>query len=160
MSKPIDWPRTPAVVKIQRGTRSPAVVDPLDRALGAEVLSVYKEKKPRICLLCRGIESLPINKRVYFFGAHSGLSKHLKQKLESGLKKTELPRPQLLQLPARVTTAVQYSWGHSYERPLTAIRTSWKTLSNQLHNRMMDISSCPHRSSPNSPSIALQRHPH
>lgn len=54
--------------------------DPLKKELDAAMLSVYKDKRPRICFLCLGNEQLPMDRRVYSFKAPGDLSKHFRRK--------------------------------------------------------------------------------
>lgn len=59
--------------------------DPLKKELNMAMLSVYKEKRPKICFLCLGNENLPIDKRVYSFRTSGDLSKHFRRKHLSNL---------------------------------------------------------------------------
>ncbi|KAF2177817.1 hypothetical protein K469DRAFT_742362 [Zopfia rhizophila CBS 207.26] len=53
-----------------------AQVDPAEVALKAAKVSVYKEKRLRICFICLGNKKLPVEQRVYSFSSPSDLSKH------------------------------------------------------------------------------------
>ncbi|KAH7115333.1 hypothetical protein B0J11DRAFT_594677, partial [Dendryphion nanum] len=54
--------------------------DPTAVALEAAKVSVYKEKRPKVCFVCLGDESLPIECRLYSFSASTDLSKHFKRR--------------------------------------------------------------------------------
>ncbi|KAJ6199964.1 C2H2 finger domain protein [Bipolaris maydis] len=43
-------------------------------------VSVYKEKRPRVCFLCLGNEGLPLAQRIYAFSTPGDLSKHFSRK--------------------------------------------------------------------------------
>ncbi|KAJ5028917.1 hypothetical protein PSV08DRAFT_369849 [Bipolaris maydis] len=43
-------------------------------------VSVYKEKRPRVCFLCLGNEGLPLAQRIYAFSTPGDLSKHFGRK--------------------------------------------------------------------------------
>jgi hypothetical protein len=57
---------------------SPEAIDPLNAALEAAKVSVYKEKRPTICFMCLGNEKAPIKDRTYSFSTSGDLSKHFK----------------------------------------------------------------------------------
>jgi len=59
-----------------------------DEALKAAMLSVYTEKRPKICFLCLG-EDLPLKVRLYSFSSPSDLSKHFKRKHLKHVKEGE-----------------------------------------------------------------------
>jgi Protein of unknown function (DUF3435) len=72
----------------KKDTQAPPVAaDPVNEELNKAMLSVYKEKRPTICFLCLGRETLPINKRVYSFSTPGDLSKHFKRKHLLRIKK-------------------------------------------------------------------------
>jgi len=51
-----------------------------EEALEAAKVSVYKEKRPKICFLCLGNEGLPLEQRIHPFGSPSDLTKHFNRK--------------------------------------------------------------------------------
>lgn len=59
-----------------------------EEALEAAKISVFKEKRPKICFLCLGNEGLPLAQRIHPFSTPGDLSKHLGRKhlkhIESG----------------------------------------------------------------------------
>jgi len=71
--------------KTEEGAQPLVAEDPLKKELDLAMLSVYKEKRPKICFLCLGNEHLPIDKRVYSFKTPGDLSKHFKRKHLSNL---------------------------------------------------------------------------
>ncbi|KAH7111279.1 hypothetical protein B0J11DRAFT_193650 [Dendryphion nanum] len=52
---------------------------PIAVVLEAAKVAVYKEKRPTICFVCLGDESLPMERRLYSFSSPTDLSKHLKR---------------------------------------------------------------------------------
>jgi len=71
--------------KTEEGAQPLVAEDPLKKELDLAMLSVYREKRPKICFLCLGNEHLPIYKRVYSFKTPGDLSKHFKRKHLSNL---------------------------------------------------------------------------
>jgi hypothetical protein len=72
---------------IQTGERSrnaaPPVKSQLEyekEAVEAAKVSVFKEKRPRVCFLCLGNEKLPLAQRIHSFSTPDNLSKHLGRK--------------------------------------------------------------------------------
>jgi hypothetical protein len=51
-----------------------------EEALEAAKVSVFKEKRPKVCFLCLGNEGLPLVQRIYPFGTPGDLSKHFGRK--------------------------------------------------------------------------------
>jgi hypothetical protein len=62
-----------------------------EQALRAAMLSVFKEKRPLICFVCLGRESLEFEKRVYEFASPGDLTKHFKRKHLSKIKEGDIP---------------------------------------------------------------------
>lgn len=60
--------------------------DPLEQALEAAMVSVYREKRPKVCFLCLGNQELPVKDRIYSFYTPGDLSKHFKRKHLGALK--------------------------------------------------------------------------
>jgi hypothetical protein len=56
------------------------------QALSAAMLSVFTEKRPTICFLCLGEQSLPFEKRTKSFASPEDLTKHFKRKHLSNIK--------------------------------------------------------------------------
>ncbi|KAJ5066003.1 C2H2 finger domain protein [Bipolaris maydis] len=72
---------------IRKGDRSrnaalPAKSQPgyEEEAVELAKVSVYKEKRPRVCFLCLGNEGLPLAQRIYAFSTPGDLSKHFGRK--------------------------------------------------------------------------------
>ena len=72
---------------IRKGGRSRNAALPAKSQLGYEEeplelakVSVYKEKRPRVCFLCLGNEGLPLAQRIYAFSTPGDLSKHFGRK--------------------------------------------------------------------------------
>ena len=63
------------VIKQEEDTKSPQ-----ERALEAAMLSVYTEKRPKICFLCLGNEGAPFDKRIHSFSTPGDLSRHFRRK--------------------------------------------------------------------------------
>jgi hypothetical protein len=65
-----------------KNAASPAkgCLEPGKQALEYAKVSVYKEKRPKICFLCLGNEELPLAQRIYSFGTPGDLSKHFGRK--------------------------------------------------------------------------------
>lgn len=57
-----------------------AVVNPLQVALEAAKVSVYRDKRSTICFVCLGKENSPIKERIYSFHTLEDLSKHFKKR--------------------------------------------------------------------------------
>ena len=72
--------RVQRVASVAKPTQSASTANPLDAALEAAKVSVYKEKRPTICFMCLGNEKSPIEKRIYSFHTSGDLSKHFKQR--------------------------------------------------------------------------------
>ncbi|EMD66386.1 hypothetical protein COCSADRAFT_85560, partial [Bipolaris sorokiniana ND90Pr] len=51
-----------------------------EEAVELAKVSVYKEKRPRVCFLCLGNEGLPLAQRIYAFSTPGDLSKHFGRK--------------------------------------------------------------------------------
>ncbi|KAF2175019.1 hypothetical protein K469DRAFT_768193 [Zopfia rhizophila CBS 207.26] len=64
-------------------------LDPDEEALEAAKVSVYKEKRPRICFVCLGNENLPMKQRIYSFHASGDRNKRFKRKHLTYVKKGE-----------------------------------------------------------------------
>jgi len=56
------------------------------QALSAAMLLVFTEKRPTICFLCLGEQSLPFEKRTKSFASPGDLTKHFKRKHLSNIK--------------------------------------------------------------------------
>jgi hypothetical protein len=72
---------------IRRGGRSRNTAPPVksqleyeEEALEAAKVSVFKEKRPKVCFLCLGNEGLPLAQRIHPFGTPGDLSKHFGRK--------------------------------------------------------------------------------
>lgn len=72
---------------IRKGARSRNAVLPAksqpgheEEALESAKISVYKEKRPRVCFLCLGNEGLPLAQRIHAFSTPGDLSKHFGRK--------------------------------------------------------------------------------
>jgi hypothetical protein len=72
---------------IQRGRRSRNSAPPVKNQLGYEEraleeakVSVFKDKRPKVCFLCLGNERLPLAQRIRPFSTPGDLSKHLGRK--------------------------------------------------------------------------------
>ncbi|XP_014550159.1 hypothetical protein COCVIDRAFT_116292 [Bipolaris victoriae FI3] len=72
---------------IRKGTRSRNAALPAksqagyeEEALELAKISVYKEKRPRVCFLCLGNQGLPLAQRIYAFCTPGDLSKHFGRK--------------------------------------------------------------------------------
>ncbi|KAI2479406.1 DUF3435 domain containing protein [Pyrenophora tritici-repentis] len=81
---------------IQRGGRSrndgPPVKSQLEyeeEALEAAKVSVYKEKRLKVCFLCLGNEGLPLAQRIHPFSTPGDLSKHFERKHLKHIKSGE-----------------------------------------------------------------------
>jgi hypothetical protein len=55
-------------------------LEPDKQAFESAKVSVYKEKRPKVCFLCLGNEELPLAQRIYSFGTPGDLSKHFGRK--------------------------------------------------------------------------------
>ncbi|KAF2195917.1 hypothetical protein K469DRAFT_682150 [Zopfia rhizophila CBS 207.26] len=69
----------PEAVK-REGVELQEAVDPLDKALEAAKVLVYKEKRPTICWIYLGNEGLLIKDRIYSFYTPGDLTKHFNKK--------------------------------------------------------------------------------
>jgi hypothetical protein len=72
---------------IRRGGQSRNTASPVksqleyeEEALEAAKVSVFKEKRPKVCFLCLGNEDLPLAERKYPFSTPGNLSKHFGRK--------------------------------------------------------------------------------
>lgn len=54
--------------------------EPDEQAFESAKVSVFKEKRPKICFLCLGNPELPLAKRIYSFSTPGDLSKHFGRK--------------------------------------------------------------------------------
>ncbi|KAI9889389.1 MAG: hypothetical protein M1814_005325 [Vezdaea aestivalis] len=64
-------PKSPKENKSSQDTES---------ALQKAIVSVYQERRPKVCFLCLGNEKLPLEKRMYAYSAPGDLSKHFRRK--------------------------------------------------------------------------------
>ncbi|KAH7119589.1 C2H2 finger domain protein [Dendryphion nanum] len=62
---------------------------PIAVALEAAKVSVYKEKRPTICFVCLGDESVPAEQRLHSFSTSTDLSKHFKRRHLAYIGKAE-----------------------------------------------------------------------
>jgi hypothetical protein len=60
-----------------------------EEAFEAAKVSVFKEKRPRVCFLCLGNEKLPLAQRIHPFSTPGDLSKHLGRKHLKHIKSRE-----------------------------------------------------------------------
>jgi hypothetical protein len=81
---------------IQRGGQSRNTAPPVksqleyeEEALEAAKVSVFKEKRPKVCFLCLGNEGLPLAQRKYPFSTPGDLSKHFGRKHLKHIKSGE-----------------------------------------------------------------------
>lgn len=72
-----------------------------EKELEAAKVSVYKEKRPKICFLCLGNETLPLAQRIYPFGTPGDLSKHFGRKHLQHIKIGEGLSCNLCKLPLK-----------------------------------------------------------
>jgi len=91
---------------IRRGGRSRNAAPPVksqleyeEEALEAAKVSVYKDKRPKICFLCLGNERLPLAQRIRPFGTSGDLSKHFGRKHLKHINITEGLSCSLCQVP-------------------------------------------------------------
>jgi hypothetical protein len=68
------------------------------QVLEAAKVSVYKERRPKICFVCLGNENLPIELRTYSFHTPGDLSKHFKRRHLAIPRKGESIRCNLYQV--------------------------------------------------------------
>ncbi|PVH92773.1 C2H2 finger domain protein [Periconia macrospinosa] len=64
----------------------------------AAKVSVYKDKRPKICFLCLGNKNLPLAMRIHSFCTAGDLSRHFERKHLRHIKGGECPRCELCQL--------------------------------------------------------------
>jgi hypothetical protein len=76
------------IIKSEEEPQSPSKILH-KRQLDMAMISVYKERRPKICFICLGNEKLPIGKRVYSFHTPGDLSKHFRRTHLSNLGKDE-----------------------------------------------------------------------
>jgi hypothetical protein len=81
---------------IQTGERSRNAAPPVksqleyeEEAFEAAKVSVFKEKRPRVCFLCLGNEKLPLAQRIHPFSTPGDLSKHFGRKHLKHIKSGE-----------------------------------------------------------------------
>ena len=79
-------------------TMDEAKIDSRVEALEAAKVSVYSEKRPKICFLCLGNENLSIKQRIYSFHTPGDLSKHFKRKHLANIREGEKIQRNLCQV--------------------------------------------------------------
>ena len=77
-----------------------------EQALRAAILLVFKEKRPLVCFVCLGRETLEFEKRVYRFASLGDLTKHFKRKHLSKIREGDKPRCEVC--PMQLTHKMDY----------------------------------------------------
>jgi hypothetical protein len=77
-----------------------------EQALKAAMLLVFKEKRPLVCFVCLGRDSLEFEKRVYRFASPGDLTKHFKRKHLSKIREGDKPRCEVC--PMQLTHKMHY----------------------------------------------------
>lgn len=69
------------------------------QVLSAAMLSVFKEKRPTVCFLCLGDQSLPLEKRIYAFARPGDLTKLFKRKHLANIREADRIERKVCQMP-------------------------------------------------------------
>jgi hypothetical protein len=88
---PYKRPSTKVTCPIKtEGAPQPMTTDPDEQVLNEAMLSVFQEKRLKICFICLGRQGLLLHKRVYSFATLGDLTKYFKRKhLKGELKEGE-----------------------------------------------------------------------